>query len=270
MGDRHYRSLPYHLSEIDHRYGPKVHILEHPTLMTQLARLCSPEVVQPEFSRLAGRLYQALAMVVANNEFPRHQAKIRSRMLRYNREGVYEGEIIDPSTRIVIVDIARAGMLPSQVCFEVYCELVTPAGVRQDHVFSQRATTNGRVTGAELAGSKIGGRFDDAILVVPDPMAATGNSLSAVLSHLKAMKRGRPRKIVGMHLIVTPEFLKRVESDHPEAIIYAIRLDRGLSTAKALAAVPGERWPEERGLNDRQYIVPGGGGFGELLSNAEE
>jgi len=35
-----------------------------------------------------------------------------------------------------------------------------------------------------------------------------------------------------------------------------------------LATVPGERWDEENGLNDLQYIVPGGGGFGEIMNNA--
>jgi len=35
-----------------------------------------------------------------------------------------------------------------------------------------------------------------------------------------------------------------------------------------LATVPGERWGEENGLNDLQYIVPGGGGFGEIMNNA--
>ena len=37
---------------------------------------------------------------------------------------------------------------------------------------------------------------------------------------------------------------------------------------EVLATVPGTRWGEERGLDDHQYIVPGGGGFGEILNNA--
>jgi uracil phosphoribosyltransferase len=28
------------------------------------------------------------------------------------------------------------------------------------------------------------------------------------------------------------------------------------------------RWSEESGLTDKQYIVPGGGGFGEIMNNA--
>ncbi len=37
---------------------------------------------------------------------------------------------------------------------------------------------------------------------------------------------------------------------------------------RALAAAPGEFADEERGLNDVQYIVPGAGGMGELLTNS--
>jgi hypothetical protein len=45
-------------------------------------------------------------------------------------------------------------------------------------------------------------------------------------------------------------------------------VDRGLSPSEVLNCEPGERWSEERGLNDKQYIVPGGGGFGEIMNNS--
>ena len=32
--------------------------------------------------------------------------------------------------------------------------------------------------------------------------------------------------------------------------------------------VPGERWAEENGLTDQHYIVPGGGGLGEIMNNS--
>ena len=71
-----------------------------------------------------------------------------------------------------------------------------------------------------------------------------------------------------MHLIVTPEYIRRVHEAHPDLVIYALRLDRGLSDPAVLRAVPGERWDEERGLNEKHYIVPGAGGVGEILNNA--
>jgi uracil phosphoribosyltransferase len=35
-----------------------------------------------------------------------------------------------------------------------------------------------------------------------------------------------------------------------------------------LSTVPGTFWDEERGLDERHYIVPGAGGVGEILNNA--
>ena len=77
-----------------------------------------------------------------------------------------------------------------------------------------------------------------------------------------------PAKLIAMHLMITPEYVRNMREAHPDVIVYALRLDRGLSTEKALASVPGTHWDEERGLTDTQYIVPGAGGVGELLNNA--
>jgi uracil phosphoribosyltransferase len=266
--DSAYARLPSGVAQIAHRYGPRVHLLAHPALITLLARACSPTTRQPELSRLCGVLYQHLAMIVANAEFPRATARVPTRMADEHREGVYAGEVIDPATKVVCVDIARAGMMPSQTCFETFAALVRPENVRQDHIFMQRVTRNGRVTGADLAGSKIGGPVAGRILAVPDPMAATGSSMLRCLDHYD--RRGRATKVIAVHLIVTPEYLARVTKARPDVSVYAIRLDRGLSRPEVLAAPPGERWREERGLNRRHYIVPGGGGFGELLNNADE
>ena len=74
--------------------------------------------------------------------------------------------------------------------------------------------------------------------------------------------------MVALHLVVTPEYLRRVTSEFPEMIIYSVRLDRGLSPPDVLATELGERWDEERGLNERQYVVPGAGGLGEILNNS--
>jgi uracil phosphoribosyltransferase len=109
---------------------------------------------------------------------------------------------------------------------------------------------------------------DDAILLFPDPMGATGGSICTAIDAYKQQVVGKPRKIVAANLIVTPEYLKRVTSTHPEAIVYALRLDRGLSAEEIFDTVPGTQWDRERGLDDRQYIVPGGGGFGEIMNNA--
>ena len=97
-------------------------------------------------------------------------------------------------------------------------------------------------------------------------MGATGGTLVEALDLFK--KHGKARKYIALHCIVTPEYLRKIQSRHPDLLVYAIRLDRGLSSPEVLNSVPGTHWDQERGLNDKHYIVPGGGGFGEIMNNA--
>lgn len=259
----------FHLSEIDHRYGEGVHVLDDPFLTTQLSRLCSPQTAQPAFNHLISMLYTSLIRAVINNEFPRVQAEIPTRMLATNRNGVFRGEVIDTRTPTVVVDIARAGILPSQVCFDTLNHLLDPQVVRQDHLIMARTTNQAhQVTGAAISGAKIGGSADGCTVLFPDPMGATGGSLCTAIHSYADGGLGRPRKVITLNLIVTPEFIRRLKREFPEVCIYALRLDRGMSLPEVLACVPGERWDEESGLDERQYIVPGGGGFGELMNNS--
>jgi len=101
---------------------------------------------------------------------------------------------------------------------------------------------------------------------LPDPMGATGSSISDAIGLVKALP-GAPREIVCLHLIITPEFIARVTADHPDVHIYALRLDRGLSSQEALEAKPGSM-DGECGINEVQYIVPGAGGLGEIINNS--
>ena len=263
MGDRVYEDVPYRPAEIEHRYGDNVHLLRDPHLLTLLAQLCSPETVQPRISRLVRDLYRLLLAQVVAAEFPRRRVEMPTRMISSTPRGVYVGQVIEPSTRVVVVDVARAGMVPAMVVYDELNTLLDPRGVRQDHVVMSRTTdASGAVTGVSMSGSKVAGDAAGAILIIPDPMGATGGSISATVDIYQAPGIQAPSKVLLLNLIVTPQYLKRVTTQHPRAQIYAVRLDRGLSTPDVLRTVPGERWDEENGLNELQYIVPGGGGYG--------
>ena len=80
--------------------------------------------------------------------------------------------------------------------------------------------------------------------------------------------QGRARRFICVNLIVTPEYLRRITTEHPDVLVYAVRVDRGLSPPEIFSTIPGTHWDREKGLNERQYIVPGGGGFGEIMNNA--
>jgi uracil phosphoribosyltransferase len=75
-----------------------------------------------------------------------------------------------------------------------------------------------------------------------DPMLATGGSAAQALDLIKEAGGRNPRMLC---VVAAPEGVKVVEERHPEVRIYTAALDEG--------------------LNDRAYIVPGLGDFGDRL-----
>jgi uracil phosphoribosyltransferase len=267
--DSQHQSLKFKPSEIDHHYGHHVHILSSPFALSLLAKLGHVSTRQPEINHLVAILYNQLIDHVIDSLFPRINTSVETRMKAFHPEAHYEGEIIDGNAPCVTVDLARAGTYPSHVCYEKLNFLMNPDLVRQDHFYVARQTDDtGQVTGANISGSKIGGPVDNAIVLFPDPMGATGGTIVEVYNHYKEKVGGTPRMMIAMHLIVTPEYIRKITNQCPELKVFALRLDRGLSDESVLREVPGKRWTEEKGLNDHQYIVPGAGGLGEILNNA--
>jgi uracil phosphoribosyltransferase len=265
--DSQFNDIQFQLSEIKHHYGPNIHILSDPFLLSHLAQLCAENTAQPVINELVTTLYSSLLKIVVNREFPVRQAQIRTRMAAYHPEGVFQGPIINPETPVVSVNLARAGTLPSHICYTALNYFMNPKTVRQDHISIGRTTNDQeKVTGSKVSGHKIGGSVDQSIVLFPDPMGATGSTLVEALDLYKT--HGKALKYISIHCIITPEYIKRIQNTHPDLSIYAIRLDRGLSQKDVLDSIPGTHWDQERGLNDKHYIVPGGGGFGEILNNA--
>ena len=268
LNDTHYlQEFTHRAPEQEHRYGPNVHLLADPCLQSELAKLCSAGTEQPLINTLIESIYNSLIRTVVSAEFPRKRTEVRTRMADSHPEGCFESLLLDPEQKAVTVNLARAGTLPSHLCYRSLNHLLNPRGIRQDHISISRQTDSAHhVTGSAVAGHKIGGSIDGSILLIPDPMGATGSTLVETLNLYRTY--GQAAKTIAIHCIVTPEYLKKLRETAPSLIIYAIRLDRGLSPEGILSTVPGTHWDQERGLNDNQYIVPGGGGFGEIMNNA--
>jgi uracil phosphoribosyltransferase len=273
--DKNYLGHRFQLSEVEHRYGKNVHLLSDPVLFSYLATLCSPETKQPVINALVRILYESMIHTVVNQEFPRKPARVTTRMAaKHPQEGAFTAELVDREQPAVLVDLARAGTYPAHLCYESLNYLLNPDVVRQDHIMMSRQTDGQhQVTGAASGGFKIGGPIDSSIVIFPDPMGATGSTMIQALDLYKSgfggtLRTGRAKKYIALHLIVTPEYLRNVQKRHSDLVVYALRLDRGLSPPQVLTTRPGERWDQEKGLNGEQYIVPGGGGFGEILNNA--
>lgn len=267
--DKAYQNLNFTRDELDHCYGSNVHILTDPVSLSQLADLCQAETIQPTVNNLVRELYQFLIRNVVKREFPIEEVCIKTRMSAISDYGMWVGRVTQKKTNVVTVNIMRAGALPSQVSFDFFTRILDPSFVRQDHVVMSRTTDEShRVIGAQMQGSKIGGDVENAMLLFPDPMGATGSSISKIIRYYKDHVAGKPKAIFAVHLMVTPEYIRRMTTDHPDVKIYALRLDRGASAEHVLETKPGALWDQESGLNQEQYIVPGGGGFGEIINNS--
>jgi len=254
---------------LTHHYGPQVTILDDPFLLALLARLGAPETGTEAVPSLVRSAYLRLLQEVMAHEFPRVPARVKTRMAATEPRAFYEGPVLCPNTRLVLCSVIRAGILPSQTCYEAATTVIPAENVRLDFLnMSRIVDDNQRVTGVRLDGCKIGGAADNAIVVIPDPMGATGGTVCRAVEVYKELPGPPPRALIALHLMTTPESIRLVTADHPDVKIYAARLDRGLSPPEVLAAEPGQLLDQERGLNDIQYVVPGAGGLGELLTNS--
>lgn len=255
--------------ELQHHYPPQVHLLDHPLLQTLVARASTPDTTQPAFNHLIRQIYLELFSWVMNREWPTEEWQTPTRMSLEHPEQKLKAQVFKAQQKAVIVDIARAGMLPSQIFFDSLNQITDPTIHRLDHVFASRiSNANDQVSHTEIQSSKVGGGVDKALVFLPDPMGATGHSLSEVVDFYKRQEMGQADRFISVHMIITPEFIRHVTQRHPDVQIYSVRLDRGFSTPQALQHPPGFLWDQEKGLNDRQYIVPGAGGVGELINNS--
>ena len=90
--------------------------------------------------------------------------------------------------------------------------------------------------------SKMPPNLDEKILLVTDPMLATGGSASAALQMLK--DKGA-KKIIFMCIVSAPQGIKKISEDHPDIPIYTAAIDEG--------------------LNENCYILPGLGDAGDRI-----
>jgi uracil phosphoribosyltransferase len=267
--DKQYQDYNYTLPELTHFYGNNIHLIKDSYLITILEKICRVQTQQPLLTNYIKKAYTHLFSHIVSHSFPREVVKSNTRMHEDHIEGIYNGEILDQNQKVVTVDLARAGMVPSQLIYEELNYLLKPENIRQDHFYAARKVNEkNEVIGVDISGSKIGGDVDESIVIFPDPMGATGGTICEAISHYKKHVDGKAKKYISAHLIVTPEYIQNLKKHHPDCEVYTIRLDRGLSSSEALNSTPGEKIKDEKGLNENQYIIPGAGGIGELLNNS--
>jgi uracil phosphoribosyltransferase len=90
--------------------------------------------------------------------------------------------------------------------------------------------------------AKFPSNLSEGVVMVLDPMLATGGSASAAI---ELIKRRGASSIKLISLVGAPEGVKRIEEDHPDVDIYLAALDEK--------------------LNEKGYIVPGLGDAGDRI-----
>lgn len=257
------------MSFLKHHYGPNVYVLNDLLLTSWLTELCQAKTKQPRLNQLIEHLYKGLLQKVLSHQFPSQSVCVPTRMGAFHKEALLHTDILNTETRAITVNLARAGTWPSHLCYELLNDILNPDLIRQDHIFAARiANSQEQVTGTELGAHKIGGDQEGAFVLFPDPMGATGHTLCSALDFYKTQIKGKAIQYIALHLIVTPEYLKNVTAQHPDLHIFTLRVDRGLSDSEILKSPLGLHWDKEKGLNNKDYIVPGAGGLGELLNNS--
>ena len=135
--------------------------------------------------------------------------------------------------KLTLVPILRAGMgmLPGVLTL-VPTARISVVGMRRDEETLQAVPYFEHLTG----------RMDERDTLVLDPMLATGGSLNATVSLLKA---AGARRIKAITLVCAPEGLRVVEAMHPDIEIYTAAIDTR--------------------LDDRGFILPGLGDAGDRI-----
>jgi uracil phosphoribosyltransferase len=134
---------------------------------------------------------------------------------------------------IVLVPVLRAGL----GMVEGITNLITTAKVGHIGLYRDHETLKPMEYYA-----KFPAELSDAIVMVLDPMLATGGSASAAITAVKNRGASTIRLVC---IVGAPEGVSRVENDHPDVDIYLAALDSH--------------------LNEKGYIVPGLGDAGDRL-----
>jgi uracil phosphoribosyltransferase len=146
--------------------------------------------------------------------------------------GIAEGVIIKDKNDIIVVSILRAAIPLAEGIIRVFRNAqygVVGASRNDEPPFP-----------VEISYFKLP-PIDNKVLVIADPMLATGNTINTILDRIQ--EKGKPRRIVLLNIIASQQGIESVETRHPDVEIYTCAVDEK--------------------LNEEGYIVPGLGDAGD-------
>ncbi|HLN55452.1 MAG TPA: uracil phosphoribosyltransferase [Bacteroidales bacterium] len=201
-----------------------LHLLKHPLLTHKLAILRNKDTATKEFRHTLKEISGLLAYEITR-DLPVRKISVETPMGNCETEAVAKD--------VVLVPVLRAGLgMVDGISNLISSARIGHIGMYRDHATLLPMTYY----------AKFPENLPQAIVMVLDPMLATGGSSSDAITILK--KNGATM-IKLVCVVGAPEGVARIEKDHPDVQIYLAALD-------------------ER-LNESGYIVPGLGDAGDRL-----
>jgi uracil phosphoribosyltransferase len=204
---------------------PSLTVVDHPLVKHKLTLMRQKETSTAQFRALLSEIalllgYEAMRNLKLTDEM------IETPLMPMKAQKL-EGK------KLVLITIMRAG----QGLVDGMLQLVPSARVGHVGLYRDPKTLQ-----AVEYYYKVPQQLEDRVVLVCDPMLATGNSAIAALDRLKRSKPGSLRLVC---LLACPEGIKALAAAHPDVPIVTAAVD-------------------ER-LNDHGYILPGLGDAGDRL-----
>ncbi len=203
----------------------KLHIIDHPLIQHKLTIMRDKNTGSKDFRELLNEISLLMGYEITR-DLPLCDVEIETPMGKMTAKNI-------SGKKLAIVPILRAGI----GMVDGLLTLLPVAKVGHIGLYRNEETHNPVVYYCKLPKD-----IENRMVIVSDPMLATGGSASDAISMLK--ERGCS-SIRLMCLVSAPEGVRKVQEDHPDVDIYVAALDEC--------------------LNENAYIVPGLGDAGDRI-----
>jgi uracil phosphoribosyltransferase len=201
-----------------------LHVVEHPLIQHKLTLIRNKETGTKKFRENVNEIAGLMAYEITRN------IKLKEIRTETPLQTCAGWEL---ARHIVLVPVLRAGLgMVDGITSLIPTAKIGHVGMVRDHDTLEPQSYY----------AKFPYRMKKSVVLVLDPMLATGGSASATLDKLKIEGAREPKLVC---IVGAPEGVKRIEEDHPDVDIYLAALDEG--------------------LNKKGYILPGLGDAGDRL-----
>ena len=201
-----------------------LHIIDHPLVQHKLSIMRNKETSTMKFRELLKEIAMLMGYEVTR-DFPLTYEEIDTPLMKMNAPKI-------SGKKVVIAPILRAGL----GMIDGLISLIPSARIGHIGMYRDEQTCQPVFYYYKMPENK------DRLVILTDPMLATGGS---ACDAIKRLKEDGYKQIRLMSLVASPQGVKTVMDKHPDVDIYLAALDEG--------------------LNDKNYILPGLGDAGDRI-----